>query len=88
MSSAIRVPYCQVGDVKDISADTVKDDIGLEVWQSSHILCDYVMHSQPVKELILSAVDILELGAGLFTILDARRALAQRKKILQASRNP
>ena len=49
-----------------VSADNVKDDIGLEVWQSSHVLCDYIVHSQPVRELILSATRILELGAGLF----------------------
>ncbi len=60
------MPYCQVANVSIISADTVKDDVGLEVWQSSHVLCDYMMHSQPIKELILSATDILELGAGLF----------------------
>ena len=82
------MPYCQVGNVSIISADTVKDDIGLEVWPSSHVLCDYIMYSQPVKELILSATDILELGAGLFTFFDARRALAQRDKDVSGIAQP
>ena len=45
-------------------AENVVDDIGLDIWESSRVLCSYLLHNNVVKQLITAAPGILELGAG------------------------
>jgi len=41
------------------------DDIGLEIWESSRVLCQYVLQSNSLRRFITSVSSILELGAGM-----------------------
>lgn len=52
------------------------DDIGLDVWESSRILCDHMVQNDAVRRLIRESQGILELGAGLTFVPYARKALA------------
>lgn len=56
------------------------DDIGLEIWESSRVLCQYIQDNESARRLIGSVPGILELGAGLPAIPSAfTNPLAQLK---------
>ncbi len=50
-------------------AEDVVDDIGLDIWEASRVLCNFMLQNIAVRHLITAAPGILELGAGQIAIV-------------------